>query len=335
MMKLHRRNLAALAASALAVPGFVSRAAAQGGGAGVQAAVARFAALPSASCLVVADHPTAPWQASHLPAARLFVGSAVKTFILAQYLREVEAGRLSEDQQMKIDDAVRSLSSPVFLNLTGTTPARSVLEAMIAHSDNTATDVALAAAGVDKVRALIAEAGLGATQISESTRRLFSWLAGAPEGVDLGWEGVQRLVAAPSVGPSGGAAAMPTRPALNDHQTMASTAQDMVRWYRQALRGAFFEKPGTLLEFKRIQAMASAIVHVVPPDTMAYAKGGSIDWAGFHCFSLPGQMIVGKVPVTFCFTINWTGPDDGVGAIFKSYVGAVADVLQEAARAVG
>jgi beta-lactamase class A len=331
-MTLNRRNLAALAASALATPAIVSRAAAQGGGgARVQAAVARFAALPSASCLVVAEHPTAPWQAARLPAARLFVGSAVKTFILAQVLREVEAGRLSEDQQMTIDDTVRSLSSPVFLNLTGTTPARSVLEAMITHSDNTATDVALAAAGVDKVRALIAEAGLKATQIPSSTRRLFSYLAGAPEGVDVGWAGMQRLIAAPS----SGSAAAPTRPALNDHQTMASTSEDMVRWYQQALRGAFFKKPETLVEFKRIQAMADAIVHVVPPDTIAYAKGGSIEWAGFHCFSLPGQMIVGKVPVTFCFTINWTGPDDGVGAIFKSYVAAVADVLKEAAQAVG
>jgi hypothetical protein len=46
-------------------------------------------------------------------------------------------------------------------------------------------------------------------------------------------------------------------------------------------------------------------------------------------------MIVGRVPVTFSFTVNWTGPDDGVAAIFKSYVGAVADVLDEAAKAVG
>ena len=283
--------------------------------------------LPSASCLVTAEHPNTPWKAAHAPATRLFVGSAVKTFILAQYLREVEAGRLTEEQPLAIDDSVRSLSSPVFLDLTGKTAARNVLEAMISHSDNTATDAALAATGVDKVRALIAEAGLRATQIPNSTRRLFSYLAGAPEGVDVGWAGMQRLAAG-----SPGAA---TRPALNDHQTMASTAEDMVRWYQQALRGAFFRKPGTLVEFKRIQAMADAIVHVVPPDTIAYAKGGSIEWAGFHCFSLPGQMIVGKVPVTFCFTINWTGPDDGVGAIFKSYVAAVADVLREAARAVG
>jgi beta-lactamase class A len=120
-MTLSRRNLAAVAASAFVVPAIASRAAAQGGGgARVQAAVARFAALPAASCLVVAEHPTAPWQAAHLPEARRFVGSAVKTFILAQYLREVEAGRLGEDQQMTIDDTVRSLSSPV----SSTSPAR-------------------------------------------------------------------------------------------------------------------------------------------------------------------------------------------------------------------
>jgi beta-lactamase class A len=254
------------------------------------------------------------------------VGSAVKTFILAQYLRDVEEGRLTEDKQLAIDDTVRSLSSPVFLHLSGTTPAVSVLEAMITHSDNTATDIAMAAVGADRVRALIAEAGLKATQIPDSTRRLFCYLAGAPEGVDVGWAGLQKLVQA-----SPGSV---NRPALNDRQTMASTAEDMVSWYRQALRGAFFERAGTLVEFKRIQAMADALPHVAPTDTVAYGKGGSIEWQGFHCFCLPGQMIVGKVPVTFCFTINWTGPDDGAAAIFRPYVAAVADVLREAARAV-
>jgi beta-lactamase class A len=318
-----------LAVSTLAAPAIVSRAEARDADSAVEAAVARFGALPSASCLVVAEHPTAPWRASYEPAKRLFVGSAVKTFILAQYLREVEAGRLTEEQQMKIDDTVRSLSSPVFLNLTGTTPARSVLEAMITHSDNTATDIALATAGVDQVRALIAEAKLSATQIPNSTRRLFSYLAGAPEGVDLGWEGVQKMVS----GSPGTAAA--SRPALNDKQTMASTAEDMVSWYQQSLRGAFFKKPETLIEFKRISAMASALASVVPPDTAAYGKGGSIDWAGFYCFCIPGQMVVRGVPVTFCFTINWSGPSEGVGDIFKSYKNALADVLKEAARSAG
>ena len=324
MKDLHRRRLPALAAAALVGLPIAARGQAPGGDGQLRAAIDRFAMLPAASCLIVADPPGKPWQASHQPATRLFIGSAVKTFILAQYLRDVEAGRLAEDTQMTIDDSVRSLSSPVFLKLTGTTPAVSVLEAMIAHSDNTATDMAMAAVGAERVRALIAQAGLKQTQIPESTRRLFSYLAGAPEGSDAGWAGVQRLTETPGA----------VRPALNDRQTMASTAEDMVAWYRQALAGTFFQKPGTLVEFKRIQAMASALIHVVPPDTMAYGKGGSIDWQDFHCFCLPGQMIVGKVPVTFCFTINWTGPSDGVGAIFQSYTAATAAVLREAARLV-
>ena len=129
-----------------------------------------------------------------------------------------------------------------------------------------------------------------------------------------------------------GALPGPARLPLNDRQTMASTASEMVHWYQQALRGTFFKKPETLVEFKRIQAMADSLIHVVPADTVAYGKGGSIDWDNFHCFSLAGQMIVGKVPVTFCFTINWTGPDDGVAAIFQSYTDAITDVLREAAQ---
>ena len=326
-MNLDRRSLLGLTASALAAAAPVGSPSALEGNGRVDAALARFAELPArARGLVVAEHPTAPWRASHDSALRLFVGSAVKTFFLAQFLRDVEAGRVSEDQQVPIDDAVRSLGSPVFLNLSGTTQARAVLEAMIAHSDNTATDAVLAAVGAARVRALIREAGLEATQIPDSTRRLFSYLAGAPEGVDVGWDGVQRLEKVNSAGNA--------RPALNDRQTMASTAEDMVRWYRRALRGEFFKASATLVEFKRVQAMADAIAHVVPANTVAYAKGGSIDWEGFHCLCLPGQMVVGAVPVTFCFTINWTGPNDGVPAILQSYKSAVADVPQEAARAV-
>jgi beta-lactamase class A len=198
-MTFDRRRILALAVSALSAQcGGIGPTAASAGPARVRAAVDRFARLPATnSGLVVAEHSSTPWQVAHDPRARLFVGSAIKTFILAQFLRDVEAGRLSEDSQLKIDDAVRSLSSPVFLHLTGTTSARIVLEAMIAHSDNTATDVALAATGPAQVRALISRAGLKQTQIPHSTRRLFSYLAGAAEGADLGWEEMQR-VAIPS-----------------------------------------------------------------------------------------------------------------------------------------
>ena len=99
-MHVNRRALL-VAAAAAGSAAAARRVLAAGPTPGVASAVERFAALPAtASCLVAADHPTAPWRAAHDPAARLFVGSAVKTFILAQYLREVEAGRLSESTQM-------------------------------------------------------------------------------------------------------------------------------------------------------------------------------------------------------------------------------------------
>src|SRR3954465_10224785 len=137
---------------------------------------------------------------------------------------------------------------------------------MIAHSDNTATDITLAAAGPAQVRALMAEAGLKQTQIPESTRRLFSYIAGAPEGVDLGWDGVLRT--------QNGSLPGTPPPPLNDRETMGRTAEELVRWYQQALRGAFFKKPETLAEFKRISAMADAIVKSAPPDPPPSAKGG-------------------------------------------------------------
>src|SRR5215207_9270437 len=132
-MDLHRRRLLGIAAALPATPALARRAAAQdaprGDPARVRAAVSRFAALPvTSSCLIAAEHPACSWSEAHDPDRRLFVGSAVKTFILAAFLREVEAGRLSEDRQLAIDDGVRSLVSPVFLNLSGATEARAVLE---------------------------------------------------------------------------------------------------------------------------------------------------------------------------------------------------------------
>ena len=292
------------------------------------AALARFAALPAtASCLVAVGVPGAPWQLAHDPDRHLFIGSAIKTFILAQYLRDVEAGRLSEDALVLVDDSVRTPGSPVLAGMSGSLTARSALEAMITHSDNIGTDIALAAATPSRVRALIAEAGLKQTQIPDSTRRFFSWIAGAAKGVDIGWAGMQRIE-------QGWRPGTPRQP-LNDEQTLASTCGEMVRWYREALAGAYFTEADTLREFKRIQAMADALSQVVPDGLAAYGKGGSIDWEQFHCFCLPGQMIVRGVPVTFCFTINWRGPDEGVAAMFGAYRAAVAGVLAAVAARIG
>lgn len=238
-------------------------------------------------------------------ATQRFVASAIKTFIVCQYLRDVEARRLSEDEQLPVDDRIRTESSPVLGNLTGTTPTRSILEAMIAHSDNTATDVALLRVGVGRVRSLIATEGLRATLVPQSTRRFFSYNVGAPLGVDIGWAGVQQVLASGhSIGPPG--------PPLNRHITLASSADDLVSHYKRALAGKFFSTPAILEEFKRIHLTNSFF----PDDTVGYAKGGSADLLAhsrtvpdFHALSYAGQMIVDETPVTFCFVVNWMSAD--------------------------
>jgi beta-lactamase class A len=262
------------------------------------AALRRFLALPGTkSYLIHVGQGGSLRRIAHQPDLFLFTASAYKTFVLAQYLRDVEAGLLSEDEQLAIDDSVRDPSSPVFLGLAGTTSARSVLEAMITHSDNTATDIATEKVNADRVRALIAQAGLPSIRIPDSTRRFRSYIDGAPAGVDLGWPGVLH--------PPG-----PLRSPLNDVITLAGNARDFVSWYEQALQGVFFAKRETLIEFKRIQAMSIQIAQAVPPDTPAYAKGGELPWPGLNTKSLAGQMVAGgdaPTPVTFCFIVNWGG----------------------------
>jgi beta-lactamase class A len=289
-------------------------------------ALRRFLALPGAkSYLIHAGQGGSFGRIAHRPNLFLFTASAYKTFVLGQYLRDVEAGRLAEDEQLAIDDSVRMIASPVFIELTGTTEARSVLEAMIAHSDNTATDRATRKVGADRVRALIAQAGLQSIRIPDSTRIFVSYLVGAPAGVDLGWPGIVNALQNPPG---------PLRPPLNDVITLAGTAHDFVSWYEQALQGAFFTTPEALTEFKRIQAMSEQIAKTVPPDTPAYAKGGELPaLLGFkrNAKSFAGQMVVGggeaRTPVTFCFIVNWDGPASEFSTIEAEFFAAIKGIL--------
>ena len=298
----------------------------------VQDAIASFATMApeTSSCLIQSSDQHRPWQVGYYPERQLFVGSAVKTFILAQFLRGVENKHngITEDSMVDISDTWRSPGSMVFGELTGKTSYRSVLEAMITHSDNTATDIALGKAGPNNVRALIQEAGLRQTQIPSSTRKLFSYLAGANQGIDLGWSGMTRLNEGQTLG------LQSRTDVINPRESMLSTATEMVHWYQQSLSGKFFKKPETLVEYKRIQAMADALSKIVPKDTLAFGKGGSIDWLDFHCLCVPGQMLVNRTPITFCFTLNWQGGKETSISRLDEFVAKTAAVLHEAAKLV-
>jgi beta-lactamase class A len=215
--------------------------------------------------------------------------------------------------------------SPVFQDLAGRVAARPVLEAMIAHSDNTATDAAMRRVGADRIRALVAEAGLGSIRFGDTTRLFSSHVLGTPAGVDLGWPGIVREIERPT---------LPRRPLLNDVATLAGSARDFVSWYEQALGGAFFSKPETLTEFKRIQAMSVQIPETVPPDTPAYAKGGEFPSSDVNAKSFAGQIVVGRTPVTFCFIVNWDGSVSDFLAVEAEFFAAIKGILGVIKRAL-
>ena len=171
---MHQRNF--ISAAGLLIGSALGRgkadAAAVGGGRDKVAPrlLKAFLSLPGEkSAQIDVDAPRHPWRIGHQPDALLFCGSCFKTFVLTTFLQEVETGRLSESDQIDINNNIRSVGGGVFDFLTGTASARTVLEAMISHSDNTATDAAMSRVGVDKVRAFLLKAGL--TRLSSSAFR--------------------------------------------------------------------------------------------------------------------------------------------------------------------
>lgn len=231
---------------------------------------------------------------------RLFVASAIKTFVLCEALRQVDSANVVEqlqEQEIALDSTIWSFGSPTFNppNITGVVSERTALDAMINHSDNTATDMAFRLAGADNVRALIASAGLINTQVPDSTRVLTGYLFGAQDYRNLTWEQLQEVVQNPQV-----------HPFLNDVQTLASSADDFVSYYSRALQGAFFQHPETLSEFRRVLSLCDFIYLVpLPLGVGACIKSGNADTSGFHARAIAGGMFFSGQWVYFAFIINW------------------------------
>lgn len=257
------------------------------------------------------------------PSKRLFVGSAIKTFVLAESLRQADEPDVVQtitQRQLALNETVWTLDSATFNppKLKGLVTQRTALEAMILHSDNTGTDMSLKQAGPDKVRAFIASAGLTSTQIPDSTRSFFGYLLGAPDYKTFTWA---QLVAAgndPLVNPP-----------LNDVSTLASSADDLVSYYSRALHGDFFQHKETLNEFRRILSLGDAIWLVpLPLGASAFVKGGSIDVPGFHALCVPGGMLIGDRWVFFAFILNWRSPAETDPKTVAEFAGGVSRAMQ-------
>lgn len=107
----------------------------------------------------------------HNASQQMFVGSAIKTFALCEALRQVDSPDILEKVgenpahpdrvvQLPLNESVWNVDSQSFNPpyLEGKVSERTALEAMVCHSDNTATDMTFKHVGVGNIRRLIASA---------------------------------------------------------------------------------------------------------------------------------------------------------------------------------
>lgn len=290
-----------------AVSGSHAGARAQNGQANAAKILALFDALPGDKAVKIfapAAGGKPAFKVEMNTAKRMFVGSAIKTFILAEALRQADSPNVAKTltaQKLTLDASVWSADSATFNppNLIGSVSVRTALEAMILHSDNTGTDMSLKHVGPDNVRRFIASAGLKSTEIPDSTRVFFGYLISAKDYKTFTWDEL-----AASTGN------IVNRP-LNDVETLASSADDLISYYSRALHGEFFENKETLAEFRRILSLGDAIwLLPLPLGGTAFCKGGSIDVTGFHAVCAPGGVLFGERWVYFALIHNWYAKEE-------------------------
>ena len=264
------------------------------------------------------------------PARQLFVGSAFKTFVLCEALRLVDSPKvvdqLTTKTQLALNQAVWSPDSQTLNppNVIGMISERLALEAMIMHSDNTATDMSILQTGIQNVRSFISSIGLTQTLVPDSTRAFFGYLFGAPNYLSITWAQLQGYL---------NSDAHFVNSPLNKTITLASSMEDLVSYYSQALIGDFFQHSETLQEYRRILTLGDAVLRIVPLGATGFGKGGSIDVPGFndvpgfHAVCVAGGMFFSGRWAFFALTINWFDPAENDPDTVAAFATAVKQAL--------
>ena len=255
---------------------------------------------------------------------QLFVGSAIKAFVLCERLRQLDGPEIVKTvvgKPLELNESVWSVDSATFNppNLSGTVSERTTMEAMILHSDNTATDMELKQASPAAVRRFLAEAGLNSSAIPDSTRTFFGYLLGAKDFRTFTWA---ELVAASTTG-------VIVNSPLNPVETLASSADDFVSFYQRSVAGEFF-KPSATSEisattrlYRDILSIGDVIRIAFPLGASVFAKGGSIDVPGFHTLCIPCAMCFSDRWVYVAFIINWYAAEEKDHGTVDRYLGGV------------
>jgi beta-lactamase class A len=295
--------------------------------------IALFDPMPGRKAIKIWAPPTsrAPEFLAVLnPGTRLFCGSSFKAFVLCEALRQIDSPGVSAklaSTQLQLDKTVWSPSSSVFNppHLAGAVSERTTLEAMISHSDNTATDMILKHIGAGNVRDFLSQIGLKNSAIPNSTREFFGYIFGKANWKTITWEEMETMLAGP-----GGLA----HPVINTTQTMASTPDDFVSFYSRALQGDFFKHPETLAQFRAILRIADAIPQAVPLGVSAFMKGGSIDANPSHALCLAGDMFLAGRWAYVATMINWEKAGDSDPETVAAFIATVKKAYESLVEGV-
>jgi beta-lactamase class A len=249
---------------------------------------------------------------------QMFVASTLKSVILCERLRQLDSPLVEKkiaEHELALNKSVWSPGSTIFNppDLSGLVTEQTAMEAMMVHSDNTATDMVLKATGVERVRKFIASIGLKKTMIPDSTRVFAGYLAGASNYKTITWA---ELISIPP-GPL-------ARPFLNDVETLASSPDDLVSFFSRALQGRFFSHRETLFQFRRI-LMLGDVNYLVPfpLGLSVFGKAGYADLPGAHARSIAGAVYFPNRWVYFSMVMNWDAEEEDDPETVKSFYGAI------------
>ncbi len=343
IMPLSRRSVFASAACAglvaPALAGCVEAAEVDRGYDGLEERILGYLSdLPGIQAIKIDAPPAgdrAGFHMSHDAGRHLFVGSAIKAFVLCERLRQIDGPDVVKtvvETMLELNDSVWSVDSATFNppHLSGTVSERTTMEAMILHSDNTATDMELKQAGPAAVRRFLAEAGLDSSAVPDSTRSFFGYLLGAQDFRSFTWAELVAAANSPIVNSP-----------LNPVETLASSADDLVSFYQRSTAGDFFqassgsEISATTKLYRDILSIGDVIRIVFPLGASVFAKGGSIDVPGFHTLCIPGAMNFSGRWVYVAFILNWYAAEETDPATVDRYLAGVRASLLDIFETLG
>lgn len=199
------------------------------------------------------------------------VGSCFKAFVAAELCRQVDAGMLSWNDEIIVrqEERVPSSSRLDAIPDGSTVTLEEAARAMIAVSDNTATDLVLARVGHERVTELMERTGMERTSIPESVKRVYATEEGA----------------------------IPI--------ACRSTMTDLTRFYTTALTGTMFRNVATLDRFKDLLREEDRDQGTTWRDgVLCYRKSGSLEPPPLFVQAMAGAFIDETGMSVFAFVVN-------------------------------